>query len=343
MKKLDAALLAGILLLLGVQWIFLRPVRSGFWQKRQAEVENRIEKVFSQEKIQTLQREVERRPELRWRFQAASFGSALILAGSLAALLRLIFALLTGRPLYRRIGEPPPPAWGFSQILRLAAVAWLVINAAGLLETAILSLFRPAWLDRPLVAVTNTLLADGVVLAVSALFFRRWTPAVPAPSRRWPAVGFAVVSYLTFLPLLFAILVGVAALFRAIHHAPSPQPVFTLFLSESRSLVLAWLLILVTFIGPIAEEVFFRGLLYSWLRGKVGVARALFFSAMVFALLHADPVVLLPIFALGLLFGWVYEQTGTLAASISIHILHNSVMLYGAFLVKTLVNLAAAR
>ncbi len=39
----------------------------------------------------------------------------------------------------------------------------------------------------------------------------------------------------------------------------------------------------------------------------------------------------------GLLFGWVYERTGSLAAPIAIHIFHNGGMLFVASVVKSLV------
>lgn len=338
--RLDWALLLGLLFLMGAQWILLRPVRSVSWHQKEQAVEDRLEKVFSGN-AQALQRKIENRPAIRWRFQIASYGGALVLIGSLAALFRVLFCLVTGRPLYRPLGAPPPPAWGLRQILRLSAAVLLATNAALFGEWMLIRLFRPGWLDRPVVALANTLLVDGIVLAAAAALFRRAGGYGENRPRRWTGIGFAVGSYLTFLPFLFAVTAVLAALLRSIHHSPTPQPVFTIFLSESRSSVLGGLLILVTVIGPAAEEFFFRGLLYGWLRIRLGISWALWVSAIFFAFLHADPVAFLPIFALGLLFGWVYERTGTLAAPIAIHILHNGAMLYGAFLVKTLMDLAA--
>lgn len=338
MKKWDVALLLGLLVLMSAQGLLLRSTRSSSWQAREEAVEERVGKTFSGD-YQELVRSIESRPEIRWRFELAFFGGMVVLAGVLAGLARLLFCLLTGRPLVRPLAAPPPSEWGFAQILRLVGVILLVTNAATLVEWGLFQLFRPPWLDRPLTAVINTLLADGIALAVAFLLLRR--AGRPAPDRRrWASVGFALVAYLTFLPLLFCLMVALTVFLRMIHASPAPQPVFTLFLSETRSSVLGWLLVLVAVVGPIAEEVFFRGLVYRWLRVRWGVLRALFFSALLFALLHTDAVAFVPIFALGLLFGWVYEQTGTLVAPVAIHILHNGGMMTIVFLLRTLMEMA---
>ena len=104
-------------------------------------------------------------------------------------------------------------------------------------------------------------------------------------------------------------------------------------------MVLLGLHLLVTVAGPAAEELFFRGLLYGWLRTKIGVGRGLLFSAVLFALLHTDPVAFFPILGLGILFGWVYEKTGSLTAPVSIHLLHNAGMMAVASLVKSFADL----
>ena len=99
------------------------------------------------------------------------------------------------------------------------------------------------------------------------------------------------------------------------------------------------LLLLAVVAGPIAEELFFRGLLYGCLRVRLGVWRGLWSTAFLFAFLHTDPVAFLPILGLGLLFGWVYEKTGSLAASMAVHIFHNAGMLTVASLVKAIASL----
>ena len=84
----------------------------------------------------------------------------------------------------------------------------------------------------------------------------------------------------------------------------------------------------------VAEEMFFRGLLYGWLRSRLGVGRGLLLSALLFAVLHANLMAFLPILGLGLLLGWVYEQTGSLAVPAAVHLFHNGGMMALALWVK---------
>ncbi|MBN1662129.1 MAG: CPBP family intramembrane metalloprotease [Deltaproteobacteria bacterium] len=78
-----------------------------------------------------------------------------------------------------------------------------------------------------------------------------------------------------------------------------------------------------TIVGPIAEEVFFRGVLYGFFR-RWGVFVAVVLSMLLFVLAH--PIcfaVSWPRIAGGLLFAVAYEMTGSLAAPITIHALGN--------------------
>jgi len=76
-------------------------------------------------------------------------------------------------------------------------------------------------------------------------------------------------------------------------------------------------------IGPIAEEVFFRGVLYGFLR-RWGIMIALFGSTLLFVLAHPGTHGLfLPQIIGGLLFALSYEVERTLIVPIAIHILGN--------------------
>lgn len=76
-------------------------------------------------------------------------------------------------------------------------------------------------------------------------------------------------------------------------------------------------------IAPVGEELLFRGVLQSVLTVRFGAVIGLVASAFLFALIHADVVLFLPIFCMGLLFGWLYRITGSLWAPIWLHMLNN--------------------
>tara|TARA_B100002003_G_scaffold109494_1_gene101369 strand:+ start:2757 stop:3665 length:909 start_codon:yes stop_codon:yes gene_type:complete len=83
-------------------------------------------------------------------------------------------------------------------------------------------------------------------------------------------------------------------------------------------------LILVGIIGPIAEEIFFRGFVLPGLVKQFGIVRSLLLSSFLFGIFHFDPGAVVPTFTLGLALGWVYLKTGSIWPSVFAHGLHNS-------------------
>lgn len=76
-------------------------------------------------------------------------------------------------------------------------------------------------------------------------------------------------------------------------------------------------------VGPIAEEVFFRGILYGFLR-RWGVLVALTLSTLLFVLAHSiSHGVFIPQVVGGILFAIAYEVEGSLLVPITIHTLGN--------------------
>ena len=85
-----------------------------------------------------------------------------------------------------------------------------------------------------------------------------------------------------------------------------------------------WLVLIVTCVsGPIAEELVFRGFLFRLLEGRAGPKSALVLSSVLFGIFHGT-MFALPIAGLGFLFGYVRVKTGSVAPSILLHIVHNS-------------------
>ncbi|MDP6850441.1 MAG: type II CAAX endopeptidase family protein [Planctomycetota bacterium] len=80
-----------------------------------------------------------------------------------------------------------------------------------------------------------------------------------------------------------------------------------------------------TLTQPLLEEGLFRGYLWRFLAGhsEWGPRRALLFSSLVFALAH-EWQVFLPVFYLGLVFGWVYWRSGKLRYAFALHATHNA-------------------
>jgi len=343
MKKLEIFLLAALALAWAAQVVWVpKPAQESFsWQNQEKQARKQIRRTMEADR-QLLEMKIRRNRPLWRRFQ---IGFLLLIFVGLGVLVQwggLLLRWFTGGSPEQPPGSPPPPEWGLRQIFRLILGILLLVQCSALMQFLLFRRFHPAWLDHRVGALAETLLVDTLAAAGAAWFFlkrRRRQGGVFDPGKIFPAIRFAFGKYLFSVPLLALLLFTVAWVLNLFHIEPPPQPVFTLYLSEERARVVWFLLLLAVVAGPIAEEMFFRGFLYGWLRKRIGVMQGLFLSAFLFALLHMDAVAFFPILGLGLLFGWVYERTGSLAAPIAVHIFHNAGMLYMASLVKAMASL----
>lgn len=92
------------------------------------------------------------------------------------------------------------------------------------------------------------------------------------------------------------------------------------------------IIIFTVIIGPIIEEIIFRGVILDKLRGY-GDKRAIFFTAITFALFHGNLSQFFYALALGLIFGYITIKTNTILYSV---ILHIGVNLFGTTIMPAL-------
>lgn len=92
---------------------------------------------------------------------------------------------------------------------------------------------------------------------------------------------------------------------------------------------------MVVVLAPIAEELFFRGLVFNAWEREYGTRRAIVGSALLFALAHligGTPAAVAIVFVLGLVLALVYARTRTLATTIGLHACFNLATLVVLFL-----------
>lgn len=104
----------------------------------------------------------------------------------------------------------------------------------------------------------------------------------------------------------------------------SMQEAVKLLQEAKDPLVVALMSVAAVLVAPVAEEVVFRGYLYPAAKRFCGPAGAILFSSLVFAAAHGNVVALLPLFALAVVLCLLYEFTGSIWASISVHFLFNA-------------------
>ena len=140
------------------------------------------------------------------------------------------------------------------------------------------------------------------------------------------SVRMGLVGYVAVLPSLLLTFLTVAALLNLFSMEPVPQNVVQIFLKDSTSPYLIYITLFVALLGPVLEEIFFRGFAYAGLRKRFGIWGAACIASAVFAALHMNAVAFVPIFLLGMFLTYLYERSGSLIPSITAHALHNGIM-----------------
>ena len=175
--------------------------------------------------------------------------------------------------------------------------------------------------------------AVGLLLFVSYMAFllrigrrqfkRRWA-RLRLRSLRGRTLGWT----LTAIPVILTLSWALGEVYTSI--VPVPPGTFDPFgslLGTIRGKILVAVLAIV--IAPVAEEVFFRGLLQPELERSLGAARGIAVTAFLFAFVHLLPQVLPLHFFLGLAFGFVVYATRSIWSGILLHVANNSLAILG--------------
>lgn len=233
--------------------------------------------------------------------------------------------------------------WGLSDVAKVMILFLFLSQSLFILQFGIINALGLKKYDGGLSGVLNTTIMDLFVLFVIIYMVREYHKgSLRALGLKcggfFKNIAAGIAGYMATIPILFVILLITMGLIKITNFKPPMEPVFEIFFEEKRTYVLSYLSIFVALVGPIVEEVFFRGFAYPAVKKRIGRWKAIILVSGFFALLHTNLVGFLPIFILGVLLVALYERTGSLVPSIAVHMLHNSLMVYLMFFVKELAN-----
>lgn len=224
---------------------------------------------------------------------------------------------------------PPPvenPVWNGWDVLLLVALAFVTILASQfvILFGAKYFVYRRASLaqlsQRPLLLLISQFLIDGAVavllfLLVEGKYHVRFWDAIRWnwPRGEWRMLGLGAV-----------MLLGLSMVENLLP-MPKSTPFEKLFLRPRDAYLLA---IIAVTLGPLVEELFFRGFLYPVLARRWGVAWGISLTALPFAAMHMPQYgyawgALLVIFIVGVVCGLVRAVTKSVGASFLVHVGYN--------------------
>ncbi len=138
---------------------------------------------------------------------------------------------------------------------------------------------------------------------------------------------------MAFVPVLMLLLFVSIGLCRALGIEPEPHAIVELLAREKSMGRLIGLGVLTVALGPMIEEIVFRGVAYTALRKRFGVWLSAAISSLLFAFAHGNIAQGLPIFGMGMMLALLLEHTGDLKASMVFHALNNTM----AFILTLLV------
>jgi membrane protease YdiL (CAAX protease family) len=97
--------------------------------------------------------------------------------------------------------------------------------------------------------------------------------------------------------------------------------------SSNTILEFSQIVLFVSIIPAICEELLFRGYLMQSIRQLNSKSFAVIVSAFLFAAIHFNPIGFLPIFAIGIFLGGLFYATGSIVPCILFHILNNLIVI----------------
>lgn len=152
-----------------------------------------------------------------------------------------------------------------------------------------------------------------------------WSDAFGFRDSPAKALGIGLVAGVMVLPLMGMIQSACVQLLELAGIPAPEQEAIRILRASATSASKALLGVTAIIMAPIAEEVLFRGVLYTSIK-QLGHRRLAFWTtAVLFGLIHANLASFLPLAVFGLVLAWLYESTGNLVAPIAAHMTFNSV------------------
>lgn len=264
----------------------------------------------------------------------AGLGGGLFLDGL------VISRWIARRPVVQTIRPPAASAWGIRDLVKAVILFFIFGLATSFLIGLANKFVFKDWQDNFLVLL-HTTLNDLIMVAIILYFvIRKHGGGLPDIGLYfgggWKDVSLGALGYVATLPVFFAVLIALLGLAALFSYEPPPHPLVEVFVEEDKRnpLLIGYSVFLACVIGPVIEEIFFRGFCYPAVRKVWGARAGILLTAALFAWIHHSTFAFWPIFILGVILAYLYEKRQSLIPSITLHVIHNSVFIGYFFLMK---------
>jgi len=222
--------------------------------------------------------------------------------------------------------NPPWSGWDVVRIgLFMFVVPYVILPIVAVVvqkiffrSLSIMDVAQKPWIALGTQFAWYVVVAAYMIMFVEGKLHQRFWPAIRWiwPARYWPA--------LVALGVVLVSLQGLERFFHLPKHIPLED-----FLSTPLAAILTG--IFAISLGPLMEELFFRGFLYPVIARRSGMVVAILTTSLAFGLIHAAQLafawgLVLIILVVGLVLTIVRAKTGSVAASFVVHVAYNSTL-----------------
>jgi len=230
--------------------------------------------------------------------------------------------------------------WNLWDICKVAIIFLFVQRIIWLTDIFLLSAIPLFQIRQNLRLMLSATLVDVIAIAAVLYFVlkerQQNITSLGLTIRRFSTnIKYGVFAYIGLVPILVSVMYMTMVLFKAFNIPIQPQPVLVILKEEKHIPSLIYMGLFTSLVGPFLEEIFFRGFAYGVFKKNLGIFWGIVTSAIFFAYIHANLASFFPIFCLGILLTYLYEKTGSLIPSITVHVIHNSLSLFLLLFIKS--------
>jgi membrane protease YdiL (CAAX protease family) len=245
----------------------------------------------------------------------------LLLAGC-AVLILCFVRICMRRPLIAQSPSWQPLSWGLRDVV--AVTVMVIVVTTGL--TFILPISREAaagpklWVRE---LAWRTVLAVGIITLVVRVRGGTMGALGLHRQRILRNIGLGILAFASLFAIGAAIMVCETTLLRHLGLKLPVQETVELARQMRSPWSFGAMAALAVVLAPFTEELFFRAFLQGALREVCGSGPAIVATAMLFGAVHMNIYWFPSLFVLGLVLGYVYDRTQSLAAPIALHVCQN--------------------
>lgn len=226
--------------------------------------------------------------------------------------------------------------WKLDSVLRLVLGIFFCLCIGTLLAALVRGKVDPEAPPSIARIIISALTFQGAAIVLTWRFLREhqatWVTGFGFKNNGLKAIGLGVLLVGVFLPVGWSLQMLSIKIMHFFGWEVTEQLALTALRNSGTTPQFIALGIATIFLAPLAEELLFRGVLYPAVKQRGYPRAALWGTSVLFAAIHFNVAIFVPLLLLAVLLVWLYEKTDNLLAPIAAHVAFNAIN-FGLFFV----------